>query len=87
MITIIMKNKRLAQAFISAIFVGGGQILKGDSDKGIKLLLTFYFGIPILLYVILAFSGGLFLIAFGISIIFAVILWVYNIIDAYSSPK
>lgn len=82
-----MKNKRLAQAFISAIFVGGGQILKGDSEKGIKLLLTFYFGIPVLLYVTLAFSGGLFLVIFGVTIIFAIILWIYNIIDAYSNPK
>lgn len=75
-------GEKAALGMFSAMLVGSGQILKGETEKGIKMMLTFYFVIPILLYVILSFSGSIFLITFGFSIIFAVIFWVYNIIDA-----
>lgn len=76
-----MKEKIALGAF-SALFIGSGQILKGETEKGLKFMLTFYFGIPILLYVTLSLSGGLFVIVFGVSIIFAVLFWIYNIWDA-----
>ncbi|OGC06465.1 hypothetical protein A2526_06020 [candidate division WOR-1 bacterium RIFOXYD2_FULL_36_8] len=73
---------KLALGFFSAFFVGSGQILKGETEKGLKFMLTFYFGIPTLLYVTLAFSGEVFLIAFGIAIIFIILFWAYNVWDA-----
>lgn len=73
---------RIALGFVSAFLVGGGQILKGETEKGLKFLLSFYFGMPMLLYVTLSFSGALFLVIFGVSIIFAIIFWIYNIWDA-----
>lgn len=62
-------------------------MLKGEAEKGIKFMLTFYFCLPILLYVTLAFSGGLFLIVLGITVIFAIIFWGYNIWDAAKVEK
>jgi len=76
-----MKN-RVVLAFFSAFLAGSGQILKGETEKGLKIMLTFYFGIPTLLYITLAFSGEIFLMALGISIIFIILFWAYNIWDA-----
>jgi len=77
-----MNKTKIIFGIASALLVGAGQILKGESEKGLKFMLTFYFGLPILLYVNLAFNGGMFLIVFGISAIFAIIFWLYNIWDA-----
>ena len=77
-----MKRENIALALFSGLLVGSGQILKGEVEKGLKLMLTFYFGLPLLLYLTLSFSGGLFLLVFGIVVIFCIIFWAYNIWDA-----
>ena len=70
------------EATASLFIVGLGQILKGDSQKGVLLLLFYYLALPALVYASLAFSGLLFIYILGISIIGGTILWLYNIIDA-----
>ncbi len=77
-----LKSEKLALGLFSALIVGAGQILKGETQKGLKFMLTFYFGLPLLLYLTLSFSGGLFLIVFGIAVIFLLLFWAYNIWDA-----
>ncbi len=77
-----MNKEKVALGFISALVVGGGQILKGDTNKGLKLMLTFYFGLPLLLYMTLGFSGALFLMVLGIAMIFSFLFWAFNIWDA-----
>lgn len=72
-------------ALASTFVVGLGQILKGDSEKGIKFLLLFYFALPAIFYFSLLISGAIFLLVFGIGLVFAVIFWGYNIIDAYKT--
>ncbi|HTY13170.1 MAG TPA: hypothetical protein VMD02_03165, partial [Candidatus Omnitrophota bacterium] len=69
-------------AAFSFFIVGLGQLVKGDSEKGIKFLLMFYFALPAVIYFSLMVSGAIFLAVFGISTIFAVIFWAYNIFDA-----
>lgn len=77
-----MKNKHFVLALCSALVIGLGQILKGDSEKGIKFILTFYVALPAILYITLSFSGSIFLILFGVSIIFSFIFWAVNVLDA-----
>jgi len=79
-----MKTKYL-YALLSFLIVGLGQIAKGDAEKGVKFILLFYFALPALIYLSLMISGGVFLLVFGIGIIFAIIFWMYNIIDAYQT--
>lgn len=78
------QRKKILYAFLSFLIVGLGQIIEGDSEKGIKYILLFYFALPALFYASLLISGGLFLIVFGVGVIFALIFWVYNIIEAYN---
>ncbi len=77
-----MKKEKVMPGILSALIIGAGQILKGESEKGLKFMLTFYFGVPVLLYILLAFSGSLFLVVFGIAVIFLILFWAYNIWDA-----
>lgn len=66
----------------SLLITGLGQIIKGESDQGVMLLLLFYFVLPAIIYTSLMFAGILFPYILGFSIIFAIILWLYNIWDA-----
>ena len=68
---------------ISSVFVVGfGQILKGETSKGLILLLLFYFTIPALVYGSLAIDAVVFLWILGFSIIFAIMEWGYSVADA-----
>ncbi|MBU0573050.1 MAG: hypothetical protein ABIJ26_08235 [Candidatus Margulisiibacteriota bacterium] len=80
----LLKGNLLA-AMLSSVIVGLGQIVKGDSGKGLNLLLLFYFIIPVVLAALLYINGGLFLVAFGFSLIFSCMIWGYNILDAYKA--
>jgi len=72
--------------FLEAIFsvgiVGLGQAIKGDGKKGIILLLLFYFALPATIYLSLLINAYLFLSVLGFGMIFAIILWAYNVGDA-----
>lgn len=76
---------KLFPALLSFFIVGLGQTVKGEAEKGVKFMLLFYFALPTIIYLALFISGALFLLVSGVGIIFAVIFWIYNIIDAYSA--
>lgn len=70
-------------AICSFFIVGLGQIIKGNGKKGLGLLLSFYFAVPMLIYtVLIAGSGRNFLVVLGFSIFALFSLWLYSIIDA-----
>jgi hypothetical protein len=77
-----MKGKYWLEAFFSFFIVGLGQIIKGEGKKGLKLLLFFYFVLPISIYLSLIINGYLFLLVLGISLILGITIWLYNIWDA-----
>jgi len=66
----------------SVLITGLGQIVKSESDQGVMLLLLFYFVLPAVVYTYLMFAGIFFPYILGFSIIFGIILWLYNIWDA-----
>lgn len=72
----------IIEAVSSVLIVGLGQIIKGESKKGLFLLLSFYFVIPAIVYVPLMFKSYLFIYLFGLAIISGIILWTYSIGDA-----
>lgn len=78
-----LNRKGIGPVLGSLLLVGGGQAVKGRGEKAVKFMLLFYFALPALLYASLMISGGLFVVVFGVVTVFAVIFWLYNIIDAY----
>lgn len=79
-------KKYYFEAFASALVVGLGQILKGETEKGIILLLIFYLSIPAAVYFSLLINAYLFIFVLGISVFCSIILWIYNIREALLSP-
>ena len=77
-----MKRYR-GPAIASFFVIGLGQIFKEETELGLKLLLTFYFAIPLLLVVLMHLSGLLFLIFFSLCVVSYPIAWAYSIWDAY----
>ena len=69
-------------AIFSVFFVGIGQIIKGDSKKGLKWILFFYLFIPATIYVSFVINAYLFIFVFGISMMILPVFWLYNVIDA-----
>ena len=76
-----MKHHYL-EGFCSIFVVGLGQIVKGDNQKGLKMLLVFYFFLPTIIYVSLLFSSPYMVYAFGGAMVLALVLWTYSIGDA-----
>jgi hypothetical protein len=76
----------LFRAMCSALVVGLGQIIKGENEKGVVLLLTFYFVLPTAVYLSLIINPYLFLSVLGFSTIFGIMLWVYSIGEALLKP-
>jgi hypothetical protein len=70
------------EAAASFVVVGLGQIIKGEGEKGLILLLTFYFVLPGLSYAALAINGYLFLIVLIGVTLFGLFLWLYSLLDA-----
>lgn len=64
---------------------GLGQIIKGDARKGLKIMLWFYLGLPIIIFGSLILNAYLFLVIFAFSVVIYPIIWVFNILDAYST--
>jgi hypothetical protein len=81
----VQRKKYLAPAIFSALIVGLGQALKGDNKKGLKLMVWFYLGFPILIYGALLLNSYIFLIVLAIFVILYPIVWILNIMDAYSA--
>jgi len=80
------KKKYFFPALSSALIIGLGQILKGDSNKGLKWILFFYLFLPALSYASLLIHGYLFLGVFTFALIVYPIFWIYNILDAFLAP-
>ena len=70
------------EPLLSIFVVGLGQIVKGETKKGIILLLTFYFFLPALVYLSLLISAFYFICALGFEMVFGIILWIYSMGDA-----
>ncbi len=75
-------TKHWLEALGSFFIVGLGQIVKGEGQKGLLLILAFYFALPGLVFATLALNGWLFLFSFALAIILAIIIWAYNVLDA-----
>lgn len=78
--------QRIIPAVCSFFVIGLGQIIKGgkeNSRKGLLLILTCYFALPLGLYFILMLMPGL-VFLFSLAVISAVIigLWLYSVVDA-----
>ncbi|MBN3033288.1 MAG: hypothetical protein JW873_04255 [Candidatus Saganbacteria bacterium] len=81
-----MRKKHRAAAAASFLVVGLGQIIKGDSDKGLKMMLIFYLACPASLYASLLINGYLFLLSLALVIASGLTLWAYNVWDALNTP-
>lgn len=69
----------------SAAVAGLGQIIKGDAGKGLKIMLWFYLGFPIIIYGSLLLNAYLFLAVFATFVVLYPVIWAFNIFDAYST--
>ena len=78
-----MPSKHWPEALASLLVVGLGQIVKGEGDKGLKMMLIFYLAMPASLYVALLISGYLFLLTLALVMICGAMLWAYNVWDAF----
>ncbi len=68
---------------LASLLIGGmGQVLLGESKKGLTIILTIYLAIPFALYSTLAISGFLFLPILGICSALLLGIWLYSIWNA-----
>ncbi|OGC24902.1 hypothetical protein A2291_02035 [candidate division WOR-1 bacterium RIFOXYB2_FULL_42_35] len=77
-----MKKLHYFTAICSALVVGLGQIIEGESKKGLLLLLVFYFALPALTYLALLTGGSLPLYIWGLTIVAGLIIWTYSVGEA-----
>ena len=81
----LKRKKYLVPAILSAVVAGLGQTVKGDNKKGLKIMLWFFMGFPIIIYGSLLLNAYLFLVIFAAFVILYPVVWIFNIIDAYST--
>lgn len=72
------------ETLASILIVGLGQIIKGQGRKGLRYILFFYFTLPSAVYLSLLLNATLFFIVLGVAVIIGILLWGYNVWDAYS---
>jgi len=75
-------KRHYLEAACSLFVTGLGQIVKGESKKGLKILLCFYFVLPGAAYAALIINGYLFLLILGLAILTGITLWTYSVWDA-----
>ena len=80
------RKKHWPEALASLLVVGLGQIVKKEGDKGLKMMLYFYLGLPTMIYVALLINGYLFLLVLAFALLSGTILWIYNVWDALFKP-
>lgn len=78
-----MKKRNILPAIASGLIVGLGQIVKGEGEKGLRLLLVFYFVLPSLVYLTLMFNAYFFLTTLACCLVAGLAVWTYNLLDAY----
>ncbi len=81
----VKRQKYRLPAAASAAVAGLGQIIKGDAGKGLKLMLWFYLGFPMIIYGSLLLNAYIFLAVFAFFVVFYPVIWAFNILDAYST--
>lgn len=82
---VVAKRKKYQLPALLSFFVAGlGQIIKGDAKKGLKIMLWFYLGLPLLLYGAMLLNAYIFLVMLAFSVVFYPVFWALNIVDAYS---
>lgn len=81
----VQRKKYLLLALASAIVAGLGQVIKGDAVKGLKIMLWFYLGFPMIIFGSLLLNAYLFLTCLAVFVIVYPVLWIFNIIDAFSA--
>jgi len=79
------RKKYLVPAVASAAVAGLGQVFKGDAGKGLKIMLWLYLGFPMIIFGSLLLNAYIFLLVFAAFVILYPVIWVFNIIDAYST--
>ncbi len=81
-----MKNKQKIFLFFCSFFVPGlGQILINQTEKGLKIMLWFYFGLPLIALICLYINIYIFLASLFFVMFCALFLWLYNILDIIRS--
>ena len=80
-----MKKRFYFPALASIFVVGLGQLIKGEGEKPLLLILAFYFIFPALIYLSLMFNAYLFLLVLGVGIIGGIAIWAYNVFDAWTN--
>jgi uncharacterized membrane-anchored protein YitT (DUF2179 family) len=78
------REKYLASAIFSALVAGLGQIVKGEAKKGLKIMIWFYMGMPMLIMATFLLNPYLFLVTLAAFVVIYPAFWAYNIMDAYS---
>lgn len=81
----MVRKKYLAPAIFSAAVAGLGQIMKGDNKKGLKIMLWFYMGFPVMIVGSFLLNPYIFLMVFAGAVVLYPLFWIMNIIDAYSA--
>jgi hypothetical protein len=81
----VQRKKYLVPAILSAFVAGLGQLTKGEPKKGLKIMMWFYMGLPVILYGTLLLNSYVFLIIFAAFVIIYPLFWVLNIMDAYNT--
>ena len=81
----VKRKKYRFPAVASAAVAGLGQLIKGDGVKGLKIMLWFYLGFPIMIFGSLLLNAYLFLAIFAIFVVLYPVIWGLNILDAYST--
>jgi hypothetical protein len=76
----------LLEAISSALIVGLGQIIKGETKKGILLLLAFYLFLPAVVYSSLLFDSNYPVIALAVAVVLGIGLWGYSVLEALLKP-
>jgi hypothetical protein len=81
----VKRKKYRLPAAASAAVAGLGQVIKGDAGKGLKIMLWFYLGFPMIIYGSLLLNAYLFLAVFAVFVVLYPVIWAFNIMDAYST--
>jgi len=77
-----MRKWHYFSGLASLLIVGLGQIIEGESKKGLQMILLVYLAVPLAIFSSLTINGYLFLIVLGISSTFAISAWFYSIWEA-----
>ena len=82
---VLKRKKYYIPAFVSAGVAGLGQVIKGDARKGLKIMLWFYLGFPVMIVGSFLLNAYLFLVVLAIFAVLYPVIWAFNVFDAYTA--